>query len=295
MKRIVVIGSISMDLVVTTTKRPSAGETVIGQTFQTVPGGKGANQAVAASRLGGAVDMVGCIGDDAFGASIRQNFEAQGVSTEHIRTIEDDVTGTAHIVLQDGDNAIVVVQSANRYVRFTDTELDALLDEQSLVLLQLEIPLSTVEHVSAYCARRQIPVLLNPAPSQPLSEALCERVTYLTPNEHECRDLFGDVPIEDVLRRYPNKLIVTEGERGVRFFDGYTIQHVPAIRADVVDTTGAGDTFNGALAVALQEGVALQDAVEFAVTASGMSVEGFGAQGGMPARNDVRTRQENVT
>jgi ribokinase len=294
MSRIVVIGSVSMDLVVTTDKRPQAGETVIGQTFQTVPGGKGANQAVAAARLGGRVEMVGCIGSDEFGQRIRQNFDLNGVGTSHLRTIDNEVTGTAHIVLAEGDNSIVVVQSANKHVRFTETELEQLLDEETFVLLQLEIPIATVEQVSAYCRSRNIPVLLNPAPSQALTETLLANVTYVTPNEHECRDLFGDVSLEDVLRRYPNKLIVTEGVNGVRFFDGETIQHVPAIQADVVDTTGAGDTFNGALAAALMEGSELREAVRFAVVASGLSVEGFGAQGGMPNRDDVMKRLERV-
>lgn len=283
-----------MDLVVTTDKRPQAGETVIGQTFQTVPGGKGANQAVAAARLGGRVEMVGCIGSDEFGQRIRQNFDLNGVGTSHLRTIDNEVTGTAHIVLAKGDNSIVVVQSANKHVRFTETELEQLLDEETFVLLQLEIPIATVEQVSAYCRPRNIPVLLNPAPSQALTETLLENVTYVTPNEHECRDLFGDVSLEDVLRRYPNKLIVTEGVNGVRFFDGETIQHVPAIKADVVDTTGAGDTFNGALVAALMEGSELREAVRFAVVASGLSVEGFGAQGGMPNRDDVMKRLERV-
>ncbi|TCI21393.1 ribokinase [Exiguobacterium sp. SL-9] len=294
MNRIVVIGSVSMDLVVTTAKRPHAGETVIGQTFQTVPGGKGANQAVAAARLGAQVEMVGCIGSDEFGQRINQNFEQNGVGTSHLQTIDDEVTGTAHIVLAEGDNSIVVVQSANKQVRFTETELDQLLDEHTLVLLQLEIPMETVEQVSAYCRSRNIPVLLNPAPSQALTDTLFENVTYVTPNEHECRDLFGDMPLEDLLRRYPNKLIVTEGVNGVRFFDGEMIQHIPAISANVVDTTGAGDTFNGALAVSLVEGNQLQEAARFAVVASGLSVEGFGAQGGMPKRDDVTRRLERV-
>lgn len=294
MNRIVVIGSVSMDLVVTTDKRPQAGETVIGQAFQTVPGGKGANQAVAAARLGGQVEMVGCIGSDVFGQIIRQNFDQNQVGTQQLRTIEGAVTGTAHIVLAEGDNSIVVVQSANKHVEFTDTELDQLLDDETLVLLQLEIPLETVEHVSAYCRQRHIPVLLNPAPSQALTSELLANVTYVTPNEHECRDLFGDMPLEDVLRRYPNKLIVTEGVNGVRFFDGELIQHIPAISANVIDTTGAGDTFNGALAASLIEGNSLKEAIRFAVVASGMSVEGFGAQGGMPNRDDVMRRLERV-
>lgn len=293
MKRIVVIGSVSMDLVVTTKKRPQAGETVIGETFRTVPGGKGANQAIAAAKLGSNVQMVGCVGADEFGTRIRHNFEQNNVDTSRLMTLNTEVTGTAHIVLSEGDNSIVVVQSANQYVRFTEEELDDLLDN-AFVLLQLEIPLETVEQVSAYCYERNIPVLLNPAPSQPLSEQLIEHVTYLTPNEHECRDLFGESSIEAILQKYPNKLIVTEGENGIRFFDGEKICHVPAIEVDVVDTTGAGDTFNGALAAGLVEGHSLEEAARYAVVASGMSVEGFGAQGGMPVHQEVMKRLERV-
>ncbi|WP_214816254.1 ribokinase [Exiguobacterium sp. s59] len=294
MKRIVVIGSISMDLVVTSDKRPQAGETVIGESFRTVPGGKGANQAVAASRLGGAVQMVGCVGSDPFGQQMIENFKQQDVDVTHVRIVPNEVTGTAHIVLAEADNSIVVVQSANKQVIFTKEELDQLLDEQSFVLLQLEIPIETVKQVTAYCKAKGIPVLLNPAPSQPIPPEVVEAVTYLTPNEHECRDLFNDASVDEVLERYPNKLLVTEGVRGVRFHDGQEVRHVPAIQANVVDTTGAGDTFNGALAVALIEQNELEAAVRFAVVASGMSVEGFGAQGGMPTRQDVLQRLERV-
>ena len=294
MKRIVVIGSISMDLVVTSDKRPQAGETVIGESFRTVPGGKGANQAVAASKLGSAVQMVGCVGNDPFGQQIVENFKQHGVDVAHVRVIPNEVTGTAHIVLAEADNSIVVVQSANKQVIFTDDELDQLLDEQSFVLLQLEIPIETVQQVTTYCKAKGIPVLLNPAPSQPLPPEVIEDVTYLTPNEHECRDLFKESSVDEVLERYPNKLLVTEGVRGVRFHNGREVRHVPAIRANVVDTTGAGDTFNGALAVSLIEQDDLETAVRFAVVASGMSVEGFGAQGGMPTREDVQQRLERV-
>ena len=294
MKRIVVIGSISMDLVVTSDKRPQAGETVIGESFRTVPGGKGANQAVAASKLGGTVQMVGCVGSDPFGQQVVENFKRHDVDVTHVQIIRDEVTGTAHIVLAEGDNSIVVVQSANKRVVFTDEELEHFLDEQAFVLLQLEIPIETVKQVTAYCKEKGIPVLLNPAPSQPLPPEVIEDVTYLTPNEHECRDLFNGMSVDDVLKRYPNKLLVTEGVHGVRFHDGRDVRHVPAIRANVVDTTGAGDTFNGALAVSLIEQDDLETAVRFAVVASGMSVEDFGAQGGMPTRQDVQQRLERV-
>lgn len=294
MKRIVVIGSISMDLVVTSDKRPQAGETVIGESFRTVPGGKGANQAIAASKLGGTVQMVGCVGSDSFGQQVVENFKRHDVDVTHVQIIPEEVTGTAHIVLAEGDNSIVVVQSANKRVVFTDEELEHLLDDQAFVLLQLEIPIGTVKQVTAYCKEKGIPVLLNPAPSQPLPPEVIEDVTYLTPNEHECRDLFNGMSVDDVLKRYPNKLLVTEGVHGVRFHDGRDVRHVPAIRANVVDTTGAGDTFNGALAASLIEQDDLETAVRFAVVASGMSVEGFGAQGGMPTRQNVQQRLERV-
>lgn len=294
MKRIVVIGSISMDLVVTSDKRPQAGETVIGESFLTVPGGKGANQAIAASKLGGTVQMVGCVGSDPFGQQVVENFKRHDVDVTHVQIIPEEVTGTAHIVLAEGDNSIVVVQSANKRVVFTEEELEHLLDDQAFVLLQLEIPIETVKQVTAYCKEKGIPVLLNPAPSQPLPLEVIEDVTYLTPNEHECCDLFNGMYVDDVLKRYPNKLLVTEGVHGVRFHDGRDVRHVPAIRANVVDTTGAGDTFNGALAVSLIEQDDLETAVQFAVVASGMSVEGFGAQGGMPTRQNVQQRLERV-
>ena len=142
MKQISVVGSISMDLVVESDRRPSAGETVIGSAFHTVPGGKGANQAVAIARLGGNVEMVGCVGDDANGVAIRQNFETEQVGTTHLQTIANERTGTAHITLAEGDNSIVVVQSANLAVVYDESQLDSLLGQTDMILLQLEIPLA---------------------------------------------------------------------------------------------------------------------------------------------------------
>lgn len=162
-----------------------------------------------------------------------------------------------------------------------------------MVVLQLEIPLETVKYVLAICEEHNIPVMLNPAPAQVLSEDILEKATYITPNEHECRIVLDDFtsPIEDLLAKYPNKLLMTEGSKGVRFHNGTEIVHVPSIAVDVVDTTGAGDTFNGALAVALSEGETLQKAIRFANIAGGLSVTKLGAQGGMPTRDRVREVQ----
>ncbi|WP_306692219.1 ribokinase [Bacillus cereus] len=294
MPNIAVVGSISMDLVAVSKKRPKAGETVIGEAFHTIPGGKGANQAVAAARLGANVAMVGAVGNDDYGTVVRKNLENEHVFIDYVVPVTDRTTGIAHIVLAEEDNSIVVVQGANALVNksVVDRSKD-LLVKADMVVLQLEIPLETVKYVLAICEEHNIPVMLNPAPAQVLSEDILEKATYITPNEHECRIVLDDFksPIEDLLAKYPNKLLMTEGSNGVRFHNGTEIVHVPSIAVDVVDTTGAGDTFNGALAVALSEGETLQKAIRFANIAGGLSVTKLGAQGGMPTRDRVREVQ----
>ncbi|HFK1752436.1 MULTISPECIES: ribokinase [Bacillus] len=294
MPNIAVVGSISMDLVAVSKKRPKAGETVIGEEFHTIPGGKGANQAVAAARLGANVAMVGAVGNDDYGTVVRTNLEDERVFIDYVVPVTDRTTGIAHIVLAEEDNSIVVVQGANAFVNksVVDRSKD-LLVKADMVVLQLEIPLETVKYVLAICEEHNIPVMLNPAPAQVLSEDILEKATYITPNEHECRIVLDDFtsPIEDLLAKYPNKLLMTEGSKGVRFHNGTEIVHVPSIAVDVVDTTGAGDTFNGALAVALSEGETLQKAIRFANIAGGLSVTKLGAQGGMPTRDRVREVQ----
>ncbi|MBJ8027062.1 ribokinase [Bacillus cereus group sp. N21] len=294
MPNIAVVGSISMDLVAVSKKRPKAGETVIGETFHTVPGGKGANQAVAAARLGANVAMVGAVGNDDYGKLVRKNLENDRVFIDYVVPVTDETTGIAHIVLAEEDNSIVVVQGANRLVneQIVDRAKD-LLVKADMVVLQLEIPLETVEYVLDICEEHKIPVMLNPAPAQVLPVDILEKATYITPNEHECRIVLDDFtsPIEELLAKYPNKLLMTEGGKGVRFYNGTEIVHVPSIDVEVVDTTGAGDTFNGALAVALSEGETLQKAIRFANIAGGLSVTKLGAQGGMPTREKVREVQ----
>ncbi|KAA0758034.1 ribokinase [Bacillus sp. AR2-1] len=294
MPNIAVVGSISMDLVAVSKKRPKAGETVIGEAFHTIPGGKGANQAVAAARLGANVAMVGAVGNDNYGTVVRNNLENERVFIDYVVPVTDTATGIAHIVLAEEDNSIVVVQGANALVNesVVDRSKDLLI-KADMVVLQLEIPLETVKYVLAICEEHNIPVMLNPAPAQVLSEDVLEKATYITPNEHECRIVLDDFtsPIEGLLAKYPNKLLITEGSKGVRFHNGTEIVHVPSIAVDVVDTTGAGDTFNGALAVALSEGETLQKAIRFANIAGGLSVTKLGAQGGMPTRDRVREVQ----
>jgi ribokinase len=290
MSKIVVVGSSSIDLVVTSPKRPVAGETVIGESFHIVPGGKGANQAVAAARAGAEVEMVGAVGNDQFGDMVLDNFKKQGVSTTYVKTVTHERTGTAHIVIAEGDNSIVVVPGANREVDrdLVDRAKEAI-KAASVVLLQLEIPLDTVMYVADLCKEWNVPVILNPAPAKFLPPELVEKVAYLTPNEHECRAIFRDcADVEEILKRYPNKIILSEGSQGVRYFDGDQFVRVPALPVNVVDTTGAGDTFNGVFAVAIAQGLPLKQAIRYGCVAASLSVTRLGAQGGMPTMEEIR-------
>jgi ribokinase len=288
MTKIVVIGSSSIDLVVTAHKRPEKGETILGESFKTVPGGKGANQAVAAARLGAEVYMVGCVGDDEFGRIILENFKKNGVHTEYVEPVTDIETGTAHITLAEGDNSIIVVEAANKYVTPEYIEKAAeVIAAANMVLIQQEIPEGTVEYVAEICEAKGIPLLLNPAPARPVSQAVIERAAYITPNETEAGVLFSGENISEAMKKYPNKVFITEGSKGVRFHDGEKEVLVPSYKVEAVDTTGAGDTFNAAFAVALSEGQSLLDSIRFANRAASLSVTKFGAQGGMPSRAEV--------
>ncbi|ADM70317.2 Ribokinase [Paenibacillus polymyxa E681] len=288
MAKISIIGSSSMDLVVTSSKRPGAGETVLGESFTTVPGGKGANQAVAAARLGADVTMIGRVGDDHFGEQILRNFEENHVYTGYVKPVTHMESGTAHIVLAEGDNSIVVVKAANNEVTpaYVEEALDVI-RSSDIVLIQQEIPSETVVYVSEICAKYQVPLLLNPAPAREVDDSVIANATYITPNEHEAAIMFKDMSLQEALRKHPNKLFVTEGSNGVRFFDGEQEVLVPTYKVEAVDTTGAGDTFNAAFAVALAEGNSLADSVKFANRAASLSVTKFGAQGGMPTRREV--------
>lgn len=288
MAKVTVIGSSSMDLVVTSNIRPGAGETVLGESFKTVPGGKGANQAVAAARLGADVSMIGCVGEDHYGKAILENFNSNGVSVENVKPVTESDSGTAHIILAEGDNSIVVVKGANDYITPDYVEkAKEKIKEADIVLIQQEIPEETVEYVAQLCQELKVPLLLNPAPARPLKAEVIEQVSYITPNEHEAELLFEGKEKEEVLKQYPNKLFITEGKQGVRYFNGEKEVVVPSYQVETVDTTGAGDTFNAALAVALAEGMGFKKGIQFANRAASLSVTKFGAQGGMPTRKEV--------
>ncbi|MCF6136213.1 ribokinase [Pseudalkalibacillus berkeleyi] len=289
--KIAVIGSASMDLVVSSQKRPQAGETVLGDSFKTIPGGKGANQAVAAARLGADVFMIGRVGDDSYGTNILENFKRNRVSTDYVEPVTGVETGTAHIILAEGDNSIVVVKGANEYVTPAYVEKAVpLISTCDLVMIQQEVPEETVEYVASICKELGIPLLLNPAPARELSERVLEQATYITPNEHESEILFDGLPVSEALKRFPNKLILTEGAKGVRYFNGESEILVPAFPVKVVDTTGAGDTFNGAFGTAIAEGKRMEESLQFANLAASISVTGLGAQSGIPMRAEVERR-----
>lgn len=281
-----------MDMTVKAERIPLKGETLKGWDLQYIPGGKGANQAVAMAMLGAEVEMFGCVGDDAAGESLVKNLRDTGVETGHIKVVPGVPTGLAMITVGENDNTIIVVAGTNDHVDidYVNEVKDSIL-ECEIVLLQHEIPQETVEYVIALCADSGVKVVLNPGPARPVKQETLEKVTYLTPNEHEAVILFGrDISFEEMMKKYPEKLVITQGSRGVStcLKSGEVIL-VPARKSNVVDTTGAGDTLNGAFTVAVTEGKGIADALAFANTAAGLSTEKFGAQGGMPTLEEVRS------
>jgi ribokinase len=283
-----------MDIVVQTDNFPIQGETVLGQLFTTVPGGKGANQAVAAARLGSKVQMVASVGTDSFGKELVENLEKNAVNTDGVILSDGIATGIANILLSEGDNRIIVVPGANHALTLKHIEkMKETIRQSKFVMMQLEIPIPVIEYSLKLCSELNIPVLLNPAPAGGFQKEFMDYIAYLTPNETECEVIFG-LDVEAVLEKYPNKLIVTLGSEGARYFDGEKHVIVEGFKTDVVDTTGAGDTFNGALAHALAQGLDLESAVQYANAAASLSVEKFGAQGGMPAHDDVKKRLERA-
>lgn len=288
MGKITIVGSINTDMVFTSDIRPKAGETVLGNTFSVIPGGKGANQAVAAAKLGAKTFMVGCVGKDANGEFSLKNLQNMNVDTTGIKVIDGIPTGVANIVVADNDNSIIVIPGANFKVtkEVIDDNKDILLSSD-MVLLQLEIPMETVEYIIDMCSKNNVKVLLNPAPAAKLSKNIIEKVTYITPNEHELKFIFDNMDTDEALKLYSNKLIVTMGQEGVRYFDGVEIKQIPSNKVKVVDTTGAGDTFCGGLASALVRGEGIEDAIKFSNKAASFTVTKLGAQSGMPTLNQL--------
>ncbi|PAZ15467.1 ribokinase [Streptomyces sp. SA15] len=291
MTHIAVLGSTNMDLVAYVEKAPQRGETVTGREFRTIPGGKGANQAIAAARAGATVSMIGAVGNDAFGARLRSTLEHAGVSTDHLRTTEGP-SGTAHIVVDDeGGNAIVVIPGANGTVDHLAPGDEGLIASADALLLQLEIPLAAV-HAGAQTARAHgVRTILTPAPARPLPPELLAATDLLVPNEHEAATLTGftdpHTAATALLDQVP-EVVVTLGAAGslyaARGAEPFT---VPAPQVTAVDSTGAGDTFVGALAVALGESRPMREALAWAAAAAALSVQRAGASASMPYRSEI--------
>src|SRR5580700_578494 len=249
MSRVLVFGSINMDLVVETSAFPRLGETLPGASFATHAGGKGANQAVAAARLGADVTMLGRVGTDSFGGELKLRLAAEGVATRWVHETPGVSTGIAAITVCNADNAIVVVSGANACL--SPADLDAAesgFAEADVVLAQLEVPLATVEHGAELAARYRKTFVLNPAPAQRLPESLLAHCTLITPNEYELGTGLGqpDVRWQELLTRLPGRVVLTKGADGAYFTDAAgALRHQPSYAVKPVDTTGAGDSFNG--------------------------------------------------
>lgn len=291
---LIVVGSLNMDLVVRAPRHPRPGETLIGSQFQTFPGGKGANQAVAAARLGAKVCMIGRVGQDAFGDALLQTARQDGVDTTFIRRDPNAATGVALITLdQAGQNTIVVASGANMQVSAQDIEQAAAAFEgASLLLMQLECPLEAVEAAAELAQRYGIPVVLNPAPARPLPQSLLARVDYLLPNQHELQLLAeGEADYATAATRLISNgvrnLVVTLGEEGALLVTPQSQESLPAFKVPVVDTVAAGDAFAAAFCVALAEGKSLRDAVLWGNAAGAIAVTRPGAQPSMPNREEL--------
>ncbi|MDW4907740.1 ribokinase [Streptomyces sp. ADMS] len=295
MTRIAVLGSTNMDLVAYVSKAPQRGETVTGREFRTIPGGKGANQAVAAARAGADVSMIGAVGNDAYGTRLRSVLEHSGVATDRLRTAEG-ASGTAHIVVDDeGGNAIVVVPAANGTVTALAPGDGGLIATADALLLQLEIPLTAVVEGARAARRHGVRTILTPAPAGPLSPELLAVIDLLVPNEHEAAALTGLTDprraATALLDQVP-EVVVTLGAAGSLYAsrDAAEPVTVPAPSVTAVDSTGAGDTFVGALAVALAEGRPMPDALAWSAAAGALSVQRPGASASMPYRAEIEAR-----
>ncbi|GGJ25661.1 ribokinase [Streptomyces brasiliensis] len=291
MTHIAVLGSTNMDLVAYVEKAPQRGETVTGREFRTIPGGKGANQAMAAARAGATVSMIGAVGNDAFGTRLRDTLEHSGVDTDSLRTVEGP-SGTAHIVVDDeGGNAIVVIPGANGTVDHLTPGDEGVIASADALLLQLEIPLDGVLAGALAARRHGVRTVLTPAPARPLSAELLAATDLLVPNEHEAATLTGRTDPRDaalsLLDQVP-EVVVTLGSVGCLYLqrDAEPLV-VPAPRVTAVDSTGAGDTFAGALAVALSEERPIREALTWAAAAAAISVQREGASVSMPYRPEI--------
>lgn len=298
---IVVVGSLNMDLVVRAERLPKAGETLAGESFTTVPGGKGANQAVAAARLGAQVAMIGCVGDDAYGVQLRQSLAAEGIDCQAVSISAETSSGVALIVVgAASQNAIVVVAGSNGQLLPESVQrFDTLLQAAELIICQLEVPALTVLHTLERGHALGKVVILNPVPvAGPLPSNWLALADYLIPNESEAAALTG-LPVTSretaegaalkLLALGAGKVIITLGGEGAVFADVQGVEHFPAPNVQPVDTTAAGDTFVGGFAAALLAGRGEREAIAFGQRAAALSVTRAGAQPSIPRLGELES------
>jgi ribokinase len=296
MAEIAVVGSLNMDLSIQVPRIPSPGETISGGNLLTNAGGKGANQAIACACLGKKVAMVGCVGNDDFGRSLKNGLNTKGVDTRSIAESSSAPTGTAMIMVDGkGENCIVLSIGANRLVNI-DTTAEESIRRAKILLLQLEIPVNVVVNAIEIANRWNVPVLLNPAPAIPIPVQILSKVDYLVPNETEAA-LLTDIQIKDnstaekaagvLLAKGAKTVIITRGADGALMMDANETMHIPAFTVNAVDTTGAGDAFIGGLATAIIEGKDRKTTLEFASAAGALASTKPGAQVSLPCRHEV--------
>lgn len=291
---VLVIGSLNADLVVRAPRFPKPGETISGEGLQIIPGGKGANQAVAAARQGASVGMVGRVGKDSFGPFLLNSLRSDHIDASHV-IVDESATGTAIIVVDsNGQNSIVLSPGANGKVSTQD--IDALNADAQILLLQLEIPIEIVIHAAKWGRQKGMIVILNPAPARELPDALISNVDHLLPNETELNLLTG-VPVKDIpsaeqaakvlLKRGAQTVIVTLGGNGAMIVNQKIVKHVSPFKVDVVDTTAAGDAFIGGFASALLRGLELDEAVKHGNACGALATTKFGAQPSLPTKEET--------
>lgn len=305
MKNIVVIGSSNTDMVVKTSHLPAGGETVLGGDFFMNAGGKGANQAVAAARYGNRVVFVAKTGDDLFGRQVRKSMAEDGIVTDYVFVDKEHPSGVALITIdKDAENCIVVAGGANMYL--SPADIDTAAEEilkADVVLMQLESPIETVAYAARMAAKAGIPVILNPAPApaEALSEALLKDLFLITPNRSEASRISG-IEVTDMESAHraakaihemgPKSVIITLGSDGSLVYDGSMFMRVEALKVEAVDTTAAGDTYNGVLASVIAEGKSLIEAVREANIAGAISVTRMGAQPAAPTREEIAAMKQ---
>ena len=297
MNKITVLGSLNMDMVINTPRIPVMGETIHGQGFATFPGGKGANQAVAAARLGGDVKMIGCVGVDSFGQDLIGNLIQNNVGVENIKTVAGISTGIAVIVIKEGNNFIILDSGANFKLQPEDVDrVSDIIKTSDILMLQLEIPMEVVEKAVRTAKEYGVKVLLNPAPAKSLPDELLSEIDIFTPNESEAEFITGinikSVPdaqnaVKYLMDKKIGQVVITLGSQGVVYNRGNKIIHKPVTRVKVVDTTAAGDSFSGALAVALSNNMTIDEAVDFANIVGTITVTRKGAQSSLPLLSEV--------